>query len=144
VVGCADELELRILPGSDSTKNVLNAERLKQLPNHAWVVNVGRGTSIDDDALLAALAKGEIGGAALDVFQTEPLPVDSPYWKQKDVIVSPHAAGGRGSADCIQSETLSRRAAVEERRISGRANYRFFHTNRSCCVSIGSNETCAE
>ncbi|CAH0014858.1 unnamed protein product [Clonostachys rhizophaga] len=84
-----------ILPGSDSTKNALNAERLKLLPNHAWVVNVGRGTSIDEDALVDALEKNEIGGAALDVFQTEPLPESSRLWKAPNVVVSPHAAGGR-------------------------------------------------
>ncbi|KIW20958.1 hypothetical protein PV08_01537 [Exophiala spinifera] len=84
-----------ILPGDESTKNALNAERLKLLPNHAWIVNVGRGTSIDDQALVSALEKGEIGGAALDVFVTEPLPEDSPYWKTPNTIVSPHAAGGR-------------------------------------------------
>lgn len=84
-----------ILPGSDSTKDALNSERLKMLPKHAWVVNVGRGTSIDDDALISALENDAIGGAALDVFDTEPLPEESPYWKQKNCIVSPHAAGGR-------------------------------------------------
>ncbi|KAF5020977.1 hypothetical protein F66182_6989 [Fusarium sp. NRRL 66182] len=84
-----------ILPGSDATRHVLNAERLKQLPNHAWVVNVGRGTSVDEDALVDALHKGEIGGAALDVFETEPLPESSTIWKAPNVIVSPHAAGGR-------------------------------------------------
>ncbi|KAL6248257.1 hypothetical protein RBB50_004512 [Rhinocladiella similis] len=84
-----------ILPGDESTKNVLNAERLKLLPKHAWVVNVGRGTSVDDQALVSALEKGEIGGAALDVFVTEPLPGDSLYWKTPNTIVSPHAAGGR-------------------------------------------------
>ena len=84
-----------ILPGSEDTKNVLNAERLKMLPKHAWIVNVGRGTSIDDEALVSALEKGDIGGAALDVFVTEPLPTDSPYWKTPNTIVSPHAAGGR-------------------------------------------------
>ncbi|KAI5927461.1 D-isomer specific 2-hydroxyacid dehydrogenase [Camillea tinctor] len=84
-----------ILPGSDSTKNALNAERLKLLPKHAWVVNVGRGTSVDEDALVAALEKGEIGGAALDVFVKEPLPAESKLWKAPNLIVSPHAAGGR-------------------------------------------------
>jgi phosphoglycerate dehydrogenase-like enzyme len=84
-----------ILPGSESTKNALNAERLKQLANHAWVVNVGRGTSIDEDALVDALEKGEIGGAALDVFVQEPLPKESKLWKAPNLIVSPHAAGGR-------------------------------------------------
>lgn len=84
-----------ILPGSDATKHVLNADRLKQLPNHAWVVNVGRGTSIDEAALAKALENGEIGGAALDVFETEPLPADSAFWRTPNTIVSPHAAGGR-------------------------------------------------
>lgn len=84
-----------ILPGSESTKHALNSERLKLLPKHAWVVNVGRGTSIDEDALVSALNEGDIGGAALDVFETEPLPDSSPLYEQKNVILSPHAAGGR-------------------------------------------------
>lgn len=84
-----------ILPGSDATKHVLNAERLKLLPKHAWVVNVGRGTSIDEAALADALDKGDVGGAALDVFETEPLPGSSRFWKTPNTIVSPHAAGGR-------------------------------------------------
>jgi len=92
-----------ILPGSPSTRHVLAAERLKLLPKHAWVINVGRGTSIDEDALCAALEKGEIGGAALDVFEMEPLPEASPLWKAPNLIVSPHAAGGRpqGSEELI-------------------------------------------
>ncbi|CAJ2502342.1 Uu.00g097360.m01.CDS01 [Anthostomella pinea] len=84
-----------ILPGSESTKNALNAERLKLLPKHAWVVNVGRGTSVDEDALVAALEGGEIGGAALDVFVKEPLPAESKLYKAPNCIISPHAAGGR-------------------------------------------------
>ncbi|OBR08474.1 D-isomer specific 2-hydroxyacid dehydrogenase [Colletotrichum higginsianum IMI 349063] len=84
-----------ILPGSDATKNALNAERLRLLPKHAWIVNVGRGTSVDDDALVDALEQGEVGGAALDVFVTEPLPESSRLWKAPNVVVSPHAAGGR-------------------------------------------------
>jgi phosphoglycerate dehydrogenase-like enzyme len=84
-----------ILPGSEATRDVLNAETLKLLPKHAWVVNVGRGISVDEDALVDALEKGEIGGAALDVFKTEPLPESSRLWKAPNVIISPHAAGGR-------------------------------------------------
>ncbi|CAI7671887.1 unnamed protein product [Penicillium pancosmium] len=94
-----------ILPGSAATQNVLNAERLKLLPKHAWLVNVGRGVSVDEDALVDALEKGELAGAALDVFQTEPLPESSRLWKAPNVVISPHAAGGRpvGSADLIAS-----------------------------------------
>jgi phosphoglycerate dehydrogenase-like enzyme len=84
-----------ILPGSDSTRHALNAERLKLLPKHAWVVNVGRGTAIDEEALADSLEKREIGGAALDVFEVEPLPESSRLWKAPNVVVSPHAAGGR-------------------------------------------------
>jgi phosphoglycerate dehydrogenase-like enzyme len=84
-----------ILPGSDSTNNALNAERLKLLPKHAWLVNVGRGTSVDEDALADALEQGEIAGAALDVFKTEPLPESSRLWKTPNLVISPHAAGGR-------------------------------------------------
>ncbi|KAJ6155851.1 2-hydroxyacid dehydrogenase [Penicillium chermesinum] len=84
-----------ILPGHPSTNDALNAEKLKLLPKHAWVVNVGRGTSVDEDALADALEKGDIGGAALDVFKTEPLPESSRLWKTPNLIISPHAAGGR-------------------------------------------------
>lgn len=84
-----------ILPGSDATKHALNAERLKLLPNHAWVVNVGRGTSVDEEALANALEQGTIGGAALDVFETEPYPEGGKLYKTPNTIVSPHAAGGR-------------------------------------------------
>ncbi|KAI1439237.1 D-isomer specific 2-hydroxyacid dehydrogenase [Xylaria sp. CBS 124048] len=84
-----------ILPGSESTQNALGAARLKLLPRHAWVVNVGRGTSVDEDALADALEKGEIGGAALDVFAKEPLPAESRLYTAPNCIVSPHAAGGR-------------------------------------------------
>lgn len=92
-----------ILPGSESTRDALNAERLRLLPKHAWVVNVGRGISIDEDALVDALENGEIGGAALDVFKTEPLPESSRLWKAPNLIISPHAAGGRpeGCTDFI-------------------------------------------
>lgn len=94
-----------ILPGSASTQNALNAKRLKLLPKHAWIVNVGRGVSVDEDALADALETGEVAGAALDVFQKEPLPESSRLWKAPNVVISPHAAGGRpqGSEQLIAS-----------------------------------------
>lgn len=104
-----------ILPGSESTKNALNAERLKLLPKHAWVVNVGRGTSIDEDALADALEKREIGGAALDVFVKEPLPAESRLYKAPNCIVSPHAAGGRPQdAEALIAYNLRRFLAGQE------------------------------
>jgi phosphoglycerate dehydrogenase-like enzyme len=106
---------IMILPGSDSTKNALNAERLSMLPKHAWVVNVGRGTSIDEDALLAALEKNEIGGAALDVFVTEPLPEGNKLYNVPNLILSPHAAGGRPrGAEELIAHNLRRFKAGQE------------------------------
>lgn len=106
-----------ILPGSDSTKDALNAERLKQLPNHAWVVNVGRGTAVDEEALFAALESSEIGGAALDVFVQEPLPEASKLWKAPNCIISPHAAGGRPQgAEILIAENLRKFLARQELR----------------------------
>ena len=104
-----------ILPGSESTRHALNTERLRLLPRHAWVVNVGRGTSVDEAALVAALEAGEIGGAALDVFEKEPLPVDSKLWAAPNCVVSPHAAGGRPQdAERLIAENLRRFLAGQE------------------------------
>lgn len=86
---------IMILPGSESTRHALNAKRLAMLPKHAWVVNVGRGTTVDEDALYESLSSGSIGGAALDVFETEPLPESSRLWGAPNLVLSPHAAGGR-------------------------------------------------
>ena len=57
------------------------------------MINVSRGEVVAEDALIAALEEGRIGGAALDVFVTEPLPPESPFWTLPNVIVSPHVAG---------------------------------------------------
>lgn len=86
---------IMILPSTPATRHTLDARRLGLLPAHSWVVNVGRGSTIDTEALVAALRAGRLGGAALDVFETEPLPPDSPLWDEPDVIITPHAAGGR-------------------------------------------------
>jgi phosphoglycerate dehydrogenase-like enzyme len=93
-----------ILPSVPKTQNALDASRLALLPRHAWVVNVGRGETVDVDALVDALSSGRLAGAALDVFSTEPLPTESPLWDLTNVIISPHAAGGRpiGAAALIQ------------------------------------------
>lgn len=84
-----------ILPSAPSTDRALDARRLALLPPRAWLVNVGRGSAVDEDALVDALRMGAIAGAALDVTRTEPLPVDAPLWDLPDVIITPHAAGGR-------------------------------------------------
>jgi glyoxylate/hydroxypyruvate reductase len=80
------------LPGTAETREFFGAERLGLLPEHAVVVNVGRGSVIETAALVAALDAGCLRGAALDVTDVEPLPQDSPLWGRRNVILSPHTA----------------------------------------------------
>lgn len=84
-----------VLPHRDDTVGVLNDHTLSALPDRAIVVNVGRGSAVDEDALVRALVQGRLGAAALDVTSTEPLPPDSPLWDAPNLIITPHAAGGR-------------------------------------------------
>lgn len=86
------EIIVTILPLTDGTRHLLNAETLALAPEGAVVINPGRGPLIDDDALLAALAAGRIGHATLDVFAVEPLPADHPYWRHQQVTITPHIA----------------------------------------------------
>ena len=83
-----------VLPSGDGTRHALDADRIALLPDHAWVVNVGRGTTVDGDALAAALNQGRLGGAALDVVEPEPYPADGPLWDAANTIIVPHMAGG--------------------------------------------------
>jgi len=86
------EIVVLLLPDTPSTNSLLDAETLAKLPRGAVVINPGRGTLIDDDALLAALDSGQIGHATLDVFRTEPLPETHPFWAHPGVTVTPHIA----------------------------------------------------
>lgn len=87
----ADILVL-LLPLTAQTESILNEETIALLPKGAVIINPGRGGLIDDDALLAALEKGHISHATLDVFQVEPLPPEHPYWQSPNVTVTPHIA----------------------------------------------------
>lgn len=91
----ATDVLVLVLPATPATRHALNAARMAALPRTALVVNVGRGSCVDEAALNAALRAGQLGGAGLDVFETEPLPVDSPLWDAPNTIITPHAAGGR-------------------------------------------------
>lgn len=81
------------LPMTPATSKAIAAPELAMVKPGAWLLNVGRGATIDEDALIQALRRGTLGGAALDVWTTEPLPADSPAWSQPNVIVSPHMSG---------------------------------------------------
>jgi D-3-phosphoglycerate dehydrogenase len=75
------------------TRGLMNAARIARMKPDALLINVSRGPVVDDEALISALRQGRIGGAALDVFSTQPLPPDHPYFSFDNVIVTPHMAG---------------------------------------------------
>lgn len=87
------DLLVMSLPATSETENILSRERIDLLPEGAYIVNVGRGSAIDEDALADSLDSGRLGGAALDVFKTEPLPSDSRLWHTKGLLITPHVAG---------------------------------------------------
>ena len=88
------DILVMILPDAPDTRHALNAERLAALPPHAWVVNVGRGSTVDEEALVDALHARRIAGAALDVTELEPYPEDGPLWDAPNALIWPHMAGG--------------------------------------------------
>jgi len=82
------------LPLTPDTKHLFNAAAFSAMKESAIFVNVGRGRTVDEEALIAALQHGELGAAGLDVFDKEPLPQDSPLWDLPNVIITGHYAGG--------------------------------------------------
>ena len=90
---------VNILPENADTRNYVNARRLSCFKPGARFYNVGRGTTVDQRALLEALGSGRIGEAYLDVFEQEPLPPDDPLWTAPNCHITPHTAGGRHDQD---------------------------------------------
>lgn len=93
------------LPGTPETAGILSRERLALLPRHAIVVNVGRGSAIDQQALMDALNSEQLAGAALDVMVPEPLPQDSPLWETKNLLLTPHCSGNMSLAYTRDKDT---------------------------------------
>jgi glyoxylate/hydroxypyruvate reductase A len=81
------------VPHTPETEGMIRADELALLAPGAILVNVARGAVVDESALVDALESGHLGGAALDVFQEEPLPADSPFWTMPNVLVCAHSAG---------------------------------------------------
>ncbi len=79
-------------PATAATDKMIGARQLAAMRAHAWLVNVARGSLIDTDALVEALAAGSIGGAALDVTDPEPLPPEHPLWGEPRALITPHSA----------------------------------------------------
>lgn len=83
---------VNILPGTSQTRHIINAAVLQALPPHALFLNVGRGSAVDEQALIHALQTGAIAGAVLDVFTQEPLPQENPLWGAPNVLLTSHTS----------------------------------------------------
>lgn len=83
---------VNVLPLTPDTRGLLDRSALRRLAKGAHVINVGRGATLVDADLLALLDEGQLGGATLDVFATEPLPPDHPFWRRNEILVTPHVS----------------------------------------------------
>jgi glyoxylate/hydroxypyruvate reductase A len=91
-----------LLPLTPETAGIMNREHLSKLLPGGYVINVARGAHLVDDDLLALIASGHLAGAALDVFRTEPLPAEHPFWRHPGVTVTPHT-----SARTLRAESIA-------------------------------------
>jgi len=93
-----------VAPLTPQTQGMIGARELSSMKPTAFLINIGRGEIVDEEALIHALNSGKIAGAALDAFCTEPLPKSHPFWKMKNVIVTPHVGG---ASDIYVEQVLS-------------------------------------
>ena len=95
------------VPHTPETEGFMNRARFRRMKKSAYFINIGRGMTTRLDDLVAALRAGEIAGAALDVYEIEPLPADHPLWTMPNVLLTPHTAGHGPYLDDRRYEVLS-------------------------------------
>jgi len=95
----ASDFVLNLLPATPQTNNFFNTERLAMMKPTAWLLNFGRGHTIKDEDLIAAVKAKKIAGAVLDVYRQEPLPADHPFWSTENILVLPHIGGPHPQRD---------------------------------------------
>ncbi len=109
VLGQVDAVVLA-LPGTDLTHHIIDGSVFDAMKPGITFVNVGRGSTVDEEALIEALRRGTVGYAALDVFEVEPLPARSPLWDMSNVIISPHGAAITVEEDRMIAELFAENA----------------------------------
>jgi glyoxylate/hydroxypyruvate reductase A len=112
------DLIVLLLPDTPQTRHVINAETLAHMKTSACLINAGRGALVDEPALIIALNNNAITHATLDVFETEPLPKDSPFWSMPNVTVTPHIAAETRpeTAAALIAENIWRNESGQEMR----------------------------
>ena len=93
---------VNLLPLTSETRDIMRLETLSRLQRGGYVINVARGAHLVDDDLLALLASGHLAGAMLDVFRTEPLPPEHPFWREPKITITPHT-----SARTLRDESIA-------------------------------------
>lgn len=106
---------VNILPDNAGTQNFINARRLALFKPGSRFYNIGRGTTVDQRALMEALESGRLASAYLDVMEPEPLPPEHPLWRTKNCFITPHTGGGRRDQDLAVVEHFLRNLAAFER-----------------------------
>ena len=98
----ASRVLVNLMPLTPETENILNRQTLSQLPQGAYVINVARGHHLVEEDLIALIDSGHLAGATLDVFRTEPLPSEHPFWRHPHITVTPHT-----SARTLRSQSIA-------------------------------------
>jgi glyoxylate/hydroxypyruvate reductase A len=101
-----------VLPATPETRDIINRDTLSRLQRGAYLINVARGTQLVEEDLLALLDSGHMAGAALDVFRTEPLPSDHPFWTHAQIRITPHSAALTVRSESI-AQIVSKIAALQ-------------------------------
>jgi len=98
----ASRVLVNLMPLTPETENILNHQTLSQLPQGGYVINVARGHHLVEEELIALIDSGQLAGATLDVFRTEPLPAEHPFWRHPKITVTPHT-----SARTLREESIA-------------------------------------
>jgi phosphoglycerate dehydrogenase-like enzyme len=100
----ASDYVVLLLPSTPSTRGLVDAKRLARMKAGAWLLNFGRGDLVVDADLVEAVQRGTIAGAVLDVYRTEPLPAEHPFWTTDGILVLPHVGGLHPERDVLVAE----------------------------------------
>ncbi len=108
-----------LLPSTPDTRGLLGRATLERLPRGAHVINISRGDIVVDEDLLALLESGHLAGAVLDVFNTEPLPPDHPFWHHPRIVVTPHVSAATMVADSVAQVAAKIRSFEQGQPVTG-------------------------